>query len=176
MENFGSRTIAICENGNSLDVSYTWPIKAWILRNPELCPCKFNSSILPSTIVSLYLILCKQHLSRGNKIINIKVAVGLAKRAIIHTITNCYRTIGWQGLAIYLLFYGMDCATLTPFSGICVAKNMDMTLRSFHPALSLSSFFSCNSVGSNAIHLLLSFGTLYFRPSLPPLENDKHEV
>lgn len=104
MENFGSRTIAICENGNSLDVWYTWPIKAWILRNPELCPCKFNSSTLPSTIVSLYLILCKQHLSRGNKMINIKVAVGLAKRAIIHKITNCYRTIGWHG-SLFICYF-----------------------------------------------------------------------
>lgn len=101
--------------------------------------------------------------------VNNKGAVGLGEHAIIHAIPNCYRTMGWQGSLFICYFYGMDCATLTHFSGIGVAKTMDMTLRSFHPALFLSSFFSCNLVVSNTIYLL-SFRTLYSPLSLPPLE------
>lgn len=55
-ERFGVRIRSICDNGNILDVSYAWPIKAWILRNAEPCPCKFNHTLL-CMMVSLKLIL-----------------------------------------------------------------------------------------------------------------------
>ncbi len=47
--------------------------------------------------------MCKEHLDRGNEMIDIKGALGLAKRAInrkVIAITNCYRTA--VGKASYL--------------------------------------------------------------------------
>lgn len=40
-EMFGMRTRSVCDNGNPLDVSYTWPTKAWMLRNAVPCPCQY---------------------------------------------------------------------------------------------------------------------------------------